>query len=360
LCPADSLYDFGNLHCHCVELAAMNLSHGGRLFAVARQHGWHWQEVLDFSASINPLGASPSVYDALREALPQIVHYPDPHAEELVAALAKAWSIPSEWILAGNGATDLIHLLGCEFAGYDVTLCEPVFGEFHRVFPGARWVPANEPEHWPTDGLTIITRPINPSGEMPSIEAWLGGTEHPVLIDESFIEFTRNSSLIHWITRRPNLMVLRSLTKFYALPGLRVGAIVAEPDRVANWKARRDPWAVNTLAVRAACAALQDCEHSRTTLQTITREREWLTAEIRSLRGVTVGESHANFLLVRLPYKSSGLAGHFEHHKILVRDCSGWPGLPPGEFIRVAVRTRTENERLVAAWKEYRCDSCSH
>jgi threonine-phosphate decarboxylase len=307
--------------------------------------------MLDFSASINPLGPSPKVLDAIRAALPEIAHYPEPHSVELTAALASAWGVSEDSILLGNGASDLIHFLGSVFRTVPTSLVVPVFSEFHRVFPHARCIAAT-PDHWPARGVTVITRPLNPSGELICFEDWLRNTTHPVIVDESFIEFTGVTSLVR--NSRPNLIVLRSLTKFHAIPGLRVGAMVAAPEMVAAWKQLRDPWTVNALAIRAACAALADLEHARLTLATVTEERAWLRKQI-ALLDVESSNSQANYLLAKLPYPAAPLAAHLEDLKILVRDCTGWLGLPPAGHIRVAVRTRPDNERLIAAWKGFPC-----
>ena len=332
------------------------MKHGGRLFEIAHARGWDWRDMLDFSASINPLGPSPTVLDAIRAAANEIVHYPESHPKQLISGLASAWSVNEDKILLGNGATDLIHFLGTVFRNDPVTLCTPVFSEFHRVFPQAHFVGLDQPEMWPTTGLTVVTRPANPTGELVSFDNWLARTTHPVIVDESFIEFAEVPSLANLIDTRPNLLVLRSLTKFHGIPGLRIGALLAAPKTIADWKQLRDPWCVNVLAIRAACASLADTEHSRRTLETVRSERTWLGAAISSLPGVAVNPSSANYLFVRLPYPTSSLVKFLEDRKILIRDCKGWPGFD-ANGVRVAVRTRPENERLIAIWKEFSCES---
>jgi threonine-phosphate decarboxylase len=340
-----------------VEYLPMNTLHGGRLFAIARERGWDWREILDFSASINPLGPSPTVFEAIRSAAGEIAHYPESHPRELIEALANEWNVNPANVLLGNGATDLIHFLGTLFRNDPVTLCVPVFSEFHRTFPQAALAPISQPNLWSTSGVTVVTRPVNPTGELVSCEEWLARTTNSVIVDESFIEFAEARSLAKLVATRPNLIVLRSLTKFYGIPGLRVGALVASPDSIARWKNLRDPWSVNVLAIRAASAAIADREHSRRSLETVRTEREWLTRELAAIDGVTVCPSAANFLFAHLPYGAANLAAFLEDRKMLIRDCTGWPGIEGGNSVRVAVRTRPDNERLIAAWKEFRCAS---
>jgi threonine-phosphate decarboxylase len=155
---------------------------------------------------------------------------------------------------------------------------------------------------------------------------------------------------------RPNLFVLRSLTKFYALPGLRVGALCASKDVIARLRDRREPWQVNALAEQAALAALADTDHASRTTEFVALQRAWLRDQLSSLPGVHPQPSSANYLLVALDYAAEPLASHLLSRKILVRDCTGWPGVEFESAVRIAVRTRAENERLIAAWEAFPCD----
>lgn len=327
----------------------MNTHHGGRLFAIATQRGWDWRDLLDFSANINPLGPSPHVRTALEAALDRITHYPDSRPAGLLAALAAAWHVAPGDLLLGNGATDLIHFLPRVWHGA-VTIAVPAFSEFHRVFPEATLVPVTDPTAWPHSGLLILTRPVNPTGAMIDLQAWLNSTRNPVLVDESFLEFTGAKSVRELAPHRPNLYVLRSLTKFYALPGLRLGALVGAP---AQWHESRDPWSVSTLAALAGEAAVRDAAHGERSLALVRQERAWLTAAIGAIPGNTVAGSHANYLCVTLPRAASHLTAFLEDRRILIRDCTGWPGVEGDRTIRIAVRPRAENQRLIQYWKEY-------
>lgn len=335
----------------------MSTLHGGRVFTIARERGWDWREVLDFSASISPLGPSPLVLEAIRSAVGEIAHYPESHPCKLIEGLSSAWNVNPDEILLGNGATELVHFLGRRFCSDPVTLCVPVFSEFHRVFPEADLIPVAQPDRWPITGVTVITRPVNPTGELPHCEEWLARTSHPVVVDESFIEFSGEPSVTGLIATRPNLFVLRSLTKFYAIPGLRVGALVAAPNLIARWKALRDPWSVNILAIHAACAAIADRDHGRRSLEVVRAERVWMARQLSALEGVAVGSSSANFLFAQLPYDASALTAFLEDRRLLIRNCTGWPGVEGANSVRVAIRTRSDNERLIAAWKEFACES---
>jgi threonine-phosphate decarboxylase len=319
------------------------VNHGGNIFATARSLGCDWREILDFSASINPLGPSPRVRPAIEAAMDRIVHYPETYSRELQHALARHWQTDPAGILLGNGATDLLHFFARALKPERVYLAAPVFSEFHRAFPDARIVPFDS-QHWPGDGLTIVTRPANPTGQMPDLRHASG----PVLVDESFIEFTGEPLLQ---AGRDDLYILRSLTKFHAIPGLRVGALLGPPAVIAEWKQHREPWQVNVLAEAAVLASLSDTGHASRTAEFVRTEREWLTHELGAQPGT------ANFLLLPLDRPAASLVARLEQQRILVRNCSGWPGVPFAHSLRVAVRTRPENLRLIAALRGILCDS---
>jgi threonine-phosphate decarboxylase len=320
----------------------MTVTHGGNLFEIARDRGWDWRDVADFSASIDPLGPAPAVLDAIRGALDRIVHYPEREPSTLRRALANLWSVDEDRITLGNGATELLHWFARVQSFDRVTLAVPVFSEFHRAYPQARCTPATDPSRWPDDGLLVLTQPLNPTGATVDTAA-----RSPLFIDESFLDFTGLPSAA---TARDDIWVLRSLTKFYALPGLRVGALIGPPDAVARLRSQREPWQVNVLAEAAALAAIADRDHARRTLAFVESERAYLAANLP----VRPEPSVANYLFIRLDHPAGPLVQHLLDRQILIRDCTGTPGIE-GPAIRVAVRTRVENDRLIAAWKEFTC-----
>lgn len=332
----------------------MNLGHGGNLFEICRERGWDWREVLDLSASINPLGPAPGVWDAIRGALDRVVHYPEKYAPMLAAALAERWGVGVEQVLVGNGATELIHFVARAWPHEDVSLIAPAFSEYHRAWPRASLCRFGRASG---SGLVVLAQPNNPAGEAVAFEIlrdWLLGSERPALIDESFIEFANMPSAVTLAARRPNLLVLRSMTKFYALPGLRIGAMVGHPDLISRLRELREPWQVNALAEAAALAALADTVHAERSIQLISRERIWFWKRLWNLPGVKPVHSSANFFLVHLDCLASDLCRFFLDRKAILRDCTGWPGVE-GQAVRFAIRTRQENERTLALFKEFLC-----
>lgn len=328
----------------------MAMTHGGNIFASAEQAGVAWQQMLDFSASINPLGPSPRVREAILASLDRIEHYPDKTSTLLRRRLAELWSLAPEQVLCGNGATDLLSTF-CQVytKGH---LAAPCFNEFHRLWPQALICRLEEPSTWPRDGVLVITRPANPTGFLIDAEAVLRHVRESaatVLVDESFIDFTEAPSLVAATRTTLRLLVLRSLTKFYALPGLRVGALAAHPSVIPQLEARRLPWAVNALAEQAALAAMADTAHQEAGRLLVRQEREWLAARLPAR------PSQANYVYIETP-RASQFAHYAAQRQVLVRDCTGWPGLAQ-PAIRIAVKHRWQNEILVDLWKEFPCSS---
>ena len=334
----------------------MGVTHGGGIFAAAEQRGVAWQQMLDFSASINPLGCSPRVKEAILNALDRVPHYPPIQAEHLRIRLASEWGVAVEQILTGNGAADLLRDF-CMLTGTG-HLAVPVFSEFERLWPNAVVCKVDDPSTWPSQGTLVVTRPVNPTGyllDADVIARYLDRSQATVLVDESFLDFTQAQSLFGMTEKNPRLVILRSLTKFYALPGLRVGALVGHPDMIARLAQLRTPWSVNVLAGEAAMAALEDREHCAATLAFVNSERAFLAGQLAEFVDGRVWPPTANYIYVAIPY-ASRLVAFAALHGILLRDCTGWRGCPPSG-VRIAIRRRWENERLLAVWKEFLCDT---
>jgi threonine-phosphate decarboxylase len=335
----------------------LTIAPGENLFAISRQRGWDWRQVLDFSAGINPLGPAPGVRPAIEEALDRIGYYPGPAEEELEPLLAGAWEIAPELVLAGDGATGLLHFFARAGWQGPCAIVTPAWSEIYRAFPHALRLPPNNPGHWPLRGLLALSQPANPTGEpVPPelIRKAVASREGPVLIDETFIEFTGLESAAGWCRDLPNLIVLRSLSKFQALAGLRVGALVGSREWIKRLRRRIEPRTVNVLAGIGARAALADSGHAARTREIVNVERNWLLEQLSGLDGLRVAPGVASFLFAGTDRPASAVCDWFLNRKILLRNCTGMPGVE-GEAIRFAVRTRPENERFVAAARELFC-----
>lgn len=321
----------------------MSITHGGDIFESAARLRVPYQYILDFSASINPLGPSPAAREAILTSIDRIVHYPSRSGERLRQRLALEWNIEPDRILTGNGATELLFDWCRQFPNGNIGT--PAFGEFHRAWPNATLFPLNDPSAWPNNGPVVLTRPANPTGYLLAADCILDyAANHPdpILVDESFLDFTDAPSIL--AHAKGNLYVLRSMTKFHALPGLRVGALIGGIMSLAD---QRPPWTLNTLAEEAALASLDDRVHAQRTRDFIRTESVWLATELDA------PPPTANYLFIENPH-SAALTAYAARHQVLIRDCHNWPGLAVGG-VRVAVRRRWENQILVRLFREFQC-----
>lgn len=344
-------------------------THGGNRNWAAQLANCKPDEILDFSASINPLGPPPSVLTVLTEHLQHLQAYPDPQYTQLRSALSDFHALPLDWILPGNGAAELLTWIGRELAQLAATyLVTPAFADYHRALNAfnAKVIPIPmDLETMPPQATVtvsancglLLNNPHNPTGTLTRREDLIPYLEHGalVVVDEAFMDFLppdQQQSVLDWVLDFPNLIVLRSLTKFYSLPGLRLGYAIGHPDYLKRWQQWRDPWPVNTLAEVAAIAALKDHPFQQQTWKWLPPSRDALTAGLKKLPGLTPLPGAANFLLVKTDVPSPQLQQDLlKSHRILIRDCLSFPAL--GEkYFRIAVRHPQENEQLLTALAE--------
>lgn len=347
--------------------------HGGEIFAASRRQGVPVSRMLDFSSNINPLGPSPKALRRLRRELNLIRFYPESQNEEVRRMVAQREGIDPKSILFGNGASQLLHAIPRLLKPENALIVEPGFAEYeaalravgckmHRLYLESetdfrldraalfRAVGRSRPK------LILLGNPNNPTGGTIPDPLLLELLEYcatrriHLVLDESFVDFSSCRSLLAEASRRPYLVVVRSLTKFWALPGLRIGFLSAREAFVEKLSAHMEPWSVNTLAWAAAAASLGDSEYRQKTLMLVRKERTFLSEQFSQLGWLKPYPSEANFLLVRITAEtlsSSHLQARLEGRNILIRDAGNFPGLGR-QYIRIAVRNRPENERLIA------------
>lgn len=369
--------------------------HGGNPWAAARLYGGRPEDYLDFSANINPLGPPLGVIEALTKHLKAVQYYPEPEYTHLVEAIARRFDVKQEQVCVGNGATELIYRLAHLPDVRRWVIPQPTFGEYRvaaarlgqscfepilsleRLNCGLTGLGLSLPyggESWfselkdalfgelrPGD-LVFLCNPNNPTGELLPKEL-VGSVAQQcitsgayLVVDESFMDFVPESSesVISDLDRLPNVLVLVSLTKIYAIPGLRLGCLISSPSMVRVVRDSGPSWSVNALAAAAGAAALEDRAFVRRSQEYITRAKNQLVQWMAELGGLRVVAGAANFLFLDLQpsgFSSSHVAEQTARRKVLVRDCSSFPGLG-FRYIRVAVRTPEENQRLVSVLKE--------
>ncbi|AFY53271.1 L-threonine O-3-phosphate decarboxylase [Rivularia sp. PCC 7116] len=346
--------------------------HGGNLAWAAAVAGCPLSAILDFSASINPLGPPDSSLAAISSELGNIRHYPDPNYGELKQALGCFHKLPSEWIMPGNGSAELLTWAGRELARLAATvLVTPTFGDYYRALRAFNAEVLEFPMSLIKSDLSLIVdyclttkdkglllnNPHNPTGKLLTRDAILPYLKEfaLVVVDEAFMDFlhpSQEQSLIEAVQEFPNLVILRSLTKFYSLPGLRFGYAIAHPQRLQEWQSWRDPWAVNCLAGAAAIAAVKDKQFQQHTWEWLPKARNNLFEGLAKIPGLQPLKGAANFLLVESKYSTSDLQHKLlKRHQIFIRDCLSFPELGD-RYFRSSVRSESNNRRLVEAIKQ--------
>lgn len=344
--------------------------HGGNIFAVARSLGIAPERIVDFSASINPLGMAPGVRAALAGSVDRLLHYPDKGAAELKASLALYHGVATGELAVANGSTELIHLIPRAVRGSKGLIVAPAFAEYALALQRSGWqtdyftlqsgdgfalsLPALREKLAEGYDLLFVCNPGNPSGallkksEVAGIIELCRQSGTFLVLDEAFIDFCEEESAKDLIRQCSRGVLLRSMTKFFAIPGLRLGYAIGAPETMDAIAALQDPWSVNTAAQVAGIASLSDADYCRRTRTYVTEERDRLAAGLAELSFLDVFPSRANYLLaeIRNGVGAAELRARLMAKGILIRDCSNFHGLD-GRFFRVAVRLRAENEMLV-------------
>jgi threonine-phosphate decarboxylase len=352
--------------------------HGGNIYRAAEKLGMEESDIMDFSASINPLGVPKSVISEIKDVLKQLCHYPDPETKQLRLWLAKHLGISAQSILCGNGSTELIYLMVRALRPERVLIPAPTFSEYEKA--------VNNPAKvscfvlWEKDGFTIdpdkfiaamsgnesatsykssltttvdmafLCNPNNPTGAVLARESVLkiaGAAQRLkcyLVVDEAFIDFSPDNSVISEVENNPYLIVLRSLTKIYALSGLRLGYGIIPQSILDLVKEHKEPWSVNSLAQAAGIAALNDTSYRDETFRVMKTEKKVLEDGFRLLN-IKYFPTDANFYLLKMDNALEILSALWAKG-ILVRDCSDFIGLDE-TYIRVAVKSNRENMRLL-------------
>ena len=348
--------------------------HGGNIYKEASPLG-KW---LDFSANINPLGLPDSMRKAIIEHLDDIDHYPEPDAPKLKNAIGEHYGIPMEQLILGNGASELFYLFFYTIRPKRVLIPVPSFGEYERstIASGAEAVflqlnPEKDfsidleelKENLPGIDCLILGNPNNPTGKlisgefMEEIAALCNDLHCWLLVDESFLDFRRDFKSLtirHLVQKYERLFVVQSMTKFYSIPGLRLGFGAAPQSLVEAMERGKDVWNVNLLAQEAGLAALLDDEYAMRSRDLLEREQSFLMETLRHFKVIKPLTPTVNFMLLKC--ETSDLADSIlrgmKARGILLRSCGNYRGLESGEYLRMAIRSRQENLRLLKALSE--------
>lgn len=347
-------------------------SHGGNLRRLAELAGCDPTEILDFSANMNPLGPPSWLGNEVGQALRDVVNYPDPECTDLIMAACEVYKVWPTQVLAGNGASELIQAAAAIGGVRKAVIPSPAYVDYRRSARLAH-LPVEEvamaaedgfridfpklARHMKEPALVFLCRPNNPTGLSFSADDLRDVAEmFPLcrfVVDESFAEFMPEDTDRLIKDRPDNVITILSLTKFFAIPGLRLGLAFAHPEPILRMRRRLPPWSVNTLAQRVGARCLRDRTYATKTREHTRMLRENLVAGLREVPGLSVYPSEANFLfckLERIGADAKPLQEKLLKDRVAIRLCGNYHGLDDRWF-RVAVRTEEENERLIRALK---------
>lgn len=359
----------------------MHIVHGGRVEEFAKTYGHGVPQILDFSTNINLLCDLQPLRNLLQESVEAAFRYPDPTYARLREALARRHGVSSENILPTNGSTELIYLIARRFRAQKALIFSPAFSEYEAAcrvesmeISFERAIEKDDfvfwrPDHIETIALTkpavaFLGNPNNPSGKLAAKD-WL---ERLVLacerngtllaVDEAFMDFVKDGdkrSAAQRSVRSSHVLVMRSLTKYFSIPGLRIGYAIGHPRTLESLSKLQPTWSLNGLAQELAIRLMTNPGSWQPALDEFGQARQRLCAALKQIDGIKVYSSDVNFLLCRLDeniFERQKFEDFMGRKGILVRFCSDFRGLETGVYIRLAVHREEQNARLIEALKE--------
>tara|TARA_B100001996_G_scaffold320997_1_gene265302 strand:+ start:173 stop:1255 length:1083 start_codon:yes stop_codon:yes gene_type:complete len=351
--------------------------HGGNIEKEARELGISRDNIIDASASIVPFQLPKKLTNYLVSSIDNgsIKYYPDRSYFEFKNAVSKWHNIDPSMILPGNGASELFTWAAKDASSNGISsLPSPGFGDYKRALKcwNAPYIYNPLPLSWsnkkpqpfpiePKANVLWITNPHNPTGQLwsrSSIESLL--TNYKLVIcDEAFLSIVpggEDESIIELTKSHKNLIVIRSLTKFLGVAGLRIGYVIANPDRLSKWQEIRDPWPVNTLAINLTNMIMNNQKMHKKRLKKIHRwveeEGKWLDKNLSNFSSLNPLPSTTNFQLVKSKDSITSIINILKKRGILLRDCKSFVSLNENWF-RISLQRRKDNIQIINKLKEY-------
>lgn len=341
-------------------------THGGNIHKVKRENAQR-QDYIDFSASINPFGPPEKTRAVISSAVSEIIHYPDPEYTELKSSISKKYGIAASTICVGNGTTEILYQLFQVLQPRRVVLPVPSYIDYLKVTQQAgikyKLIYLQEESNFVLDldqlskqlqpsDLVIIGSPNNPTGQYCDHEKLVELARNHIdvqfLVDEAFIDFIQQAQNV--CALEPNLFTLNSLTKFYSIPGLRLGFGVFPQQLAAAINELLPPWSINTMAEKVGIACMEDDGFSEASLTMLKCVRENFLYDLNAIPELKVFPTQCNFVLVKVldRKKADLLYTCLLEHGIIVRSCRNFEGLDESYF-RFAIKKKSENKRLINA-----------
>lgn len=344
-----------------------NSTHGGNIYKKAKELGISEHQILDYSANISPLGIPSHIKKAMVDAIEGTINYPDPDCTALREAIGRQDGVELDCVTCGNGGADLLYRLAFGLKPKKVLLPVPAFVEYEEAMTaaGARMVyeTMDEDFHIREDmteritedtDLVILCNPNNPTGLLTPRRQVLAVLERAkemhcrVLVDECFLEICREEeqyTVKSYLKEYPNLMILKSFTKLYAIPGVRLGYLLcADREVIAQVNRAGQAWSVSHIAQCAGVAALSHPEYKAAVIDAVEKELIYMKKEMANLP-LTLYDGRANYLFFRTPGVTD-LDRRLESRGIMIRNCSNYVNLG-NDYWRIAVKTHEENVILL-------------
>lgn len=341
--------------------------HGGNIYKLKRDSGI---EVLDYSSNINPLGVPSSFKKAVVENFESLEKYPDIDYIELRTSIGDYNNCHIDNVVVGNGATEVLFLYMKAVKAKKVLIIAPTFAEYERAakaagrdvkfFPLSKDFSLNENmllEFITDEDVVVMCNPNNPTGKFQNLEKikkiadFLERKNKKLFIDEAFIEFVDNwKDKTAFLLKHKNIFILRALTKFFALPGVRLGYGLTYDRAILNEiKNIREPWSVNGVAEIAGKTMLLDTLYIHETENWIKQEKIWFYEELCKIDNIEVTPTETNFILVKLLNDNAkSFRKKMIENGVLVRDASNFMFLDES-YIRLAIKDRKKNEKVLEA-----------
>ncbi|MDK0933058.1 threonine-phosphate decarboxylase CobD [Clostridium perfringens] len=346
----------------------MNLGHGGNVEEIKRIYGLKENEIIDFSANINPLGISERVKEAMVRGINYIERYPDITYYELKKGISNFEKVALENIVIGNGAAEVIFNIVRGIKPKKALIVAPTFSEYEDALNSVECEVNHYilKDNYSVDNgfleeikeeldIIFLCNPNNPTGALIEKDFSLKVLEKAkkmnitVVFDESFLDFVEDNykySLIKELDNFQNLIIVKSLTKLFAFPGIRLGyGLSSNNNFIEKINSVGTPWSVNTVADYAGREALKDVEYIKNSVAYIKKENEFLYNGLENFKDITTFKGAVNFVFFKLN-KNINLREELIRRGIIIRSCSNYIGLD-NSFYRVAVRTREENKKLL-------------
>lgn len=331
-------------------------------------------EILDFSANLNPLGPPFKIEEVIKNSLKSLKIYPDPNYRELIETMAEYEGVKPQQLLMTNGGAEAIFLVAQHFKGKKALIIQPTFGEYERACLLHDIAVENvflqgEAFEFPLDELiqkmkevqvVFLCRPNNPTGTVVKkddiihlLEAGEQSGTH-IVVDEAFVHFLpNNEKLTKMVDRFSNVILLRSLTKIYTLPGVRIGYVIAGKNVISDLRNLQIPWSVNALAAAFVPRLLENEAFINETRKWLSHELDWVKSELEQL-DFLYSPTEVNFYLLKDPnHDTNDLFSFLAKNRIIARHTHNFKGLD-GRYLRFALRNNEDNRYLIRTLKQWR------